>query len=172
MSFNGDPYTNARAGVPVSSATVQTGVGLGRETVQRLDRLRACYGRSRSYVTDLALISGGLDGLEKINAADVARFNDLAADAGMTWQSYVEAYVMEYGTKTYPPTVAQLEEKQWLRTTPARRLPKLGHEAMDMHRRAVAVTQQFADAVRDANQALNAKKVSADSPRGLRDVLG
>lgn len=192
MSIKGDPYTNTRAGVPVNSATVQTGIGLARTTVQRLDRLRAVYGKSRSFVADLALVSGGLDGIEALNAADIARFNDLAADAGMTWQEYVEAYVTEYGTKTYPPTVAQLEGTHWLRVSPARRLPKLGHEAMDMHRAAVAVTQEFADAVRDANQVSeDAKKAGADlqamadmanqateevrkvaTPRGLRDVLG
>jgi hypothetical protein len=186
MSIKGDPYTNTRAGVPVNSATVQTGIGLGRETVQRLDRLRAVYGKSRSFVADLALTSGGLDMVETNNAADIERFNDLAADADMTWQEYVEAYVTDFGTKTYPPTVAQLEERKWRRTVPARRLPKVGHEAMDMHRAAVAVTQQFADAVREVNQiSEDAKKASADLhivaedaaratavPRGLRDVLG
>lgn len=178
MSIKGDPYTNTRAGVPVNSATVQTGIGLGRETVQRLDRLRAVYGKSRSFVADLALTSGGLDGVERLNAADVQRFNDLAADAGMTWQEYVEAYVTDFGTKTYPPTVAQLEEKKWRRTIPARRLPRVAvfEPADDMTEAEVA---EFAEKFRDVIAAGGAvvRDESGEvrterPPRGLRDVLG
>jgi predicted transcriptional regulator len=185
MSIKGDPYTNTRAGVPVNSATVQTGIGLGRETVQRLDRLRAVYGKSRSYVADLALTSGGLSGLEAVNAADVARFGDLAADAGMTWQEYVEAYVTDFGTKTYPPTVAQLEEKKWRRTIPARRLPKLIREAVqDFHETEM---EEFAEKFSARREEVAAAapmwsgqdEPAADMevrterpPRGLRDVLG
>jgi hypothetical protein len=199
MSIKGDPYTNTRAGVPVNSATVQTGIGLGRETVQRLDRLRAVYGKSRSFVADLALTSGGLDGVERLNAADIERFNDLAADAGMTWQEYVEAYVTDFGTKTYPPTVAQLEEKNWRRTIPARRLPRLLREPFpamtetELEELAAKFEQRREEAAAAApmwsgqdepadrddgklsteEAELQLQEVRTERPpRGLRDVLG
>jgi hypothetical protein len=199
MSIKGDPYTNTRAGVPVNSATVQTGIGLGRETVQRLDRLRAVYGKSRSFVADLALTSGGLDGVERLNAADIERFNDLAADAGMTWQEYVEAYVTDFGTKTYPPTVAQLEEKNWRRTIPARRLPRLLREPFPAmtetelevevgefaakfkaERENIAIAAPMWSSQDEVsggpeNPAVTVtreEETEARPPRGLRDVLG
>lgn len=175
MSTKEDPYINTRAGVPVNSATVQTGVGLGRETILRLDRLRACYGRSRSFVADLALVSGGLGGIEAENVETLLRFNALAADAGMTWQAYVERYVTTFGSKTYPPTVTQLEEMKWLRVPASERLPRPFPVATggivtvtgpDVHPRPVGEE----DTVTFPPEALTITPPPA--PRGLRDVLG
>jgi hypothetical protein len=168
MSTKEDPYINTRAGVPVNSATVQTGVGLGRETILRLDRLRACYGRSRSFVADLALIGGGLDMLETNNASLIERFNALASDAGKTWQEYVERYVTAFGSKTYPPTVAQLEEMQWGRVPAEKRLPRPITITMDNS--AATFTPATGGIVTGA-PAVGESDVPPP-PRGLRDVLG
>lgn len=88
----------------------QTGIGLPIETLQRLDRLRACLGRSRSFVVDYVLMNGGLDAVEDDLLTDVQAFNRIALALGLTWQGLVEKYVDDFGAKTYPPTVAQLAE--------------------------------------------------------------
>lgn len=94
---------------------IQTGIGLEQETLARCDRLRACYGRSRSWVIERALagqaggVDGGLAALEREQAATIAIFDALAAAAGVTWQQYAQAYVEAFGAKTYPPGVQALE---------------------------------------------------------------
>lgn len=93
---------------------IQTGIGLEIETLLRCDRLRACLGRSRSYVIERALtmpalgVDGGLAALERERAGTVGIFNALAEAAGMTWQEYASAYVDAFGLKTYPPDVEAL----------------------------------------------------------------
>lgn len=87
---------------------VQTGIGLPVETLARLDRLRACFGRSRSFVVDYALLNGGLAGVEQDLATDLAAYDDIAAALGITWQELATRYVDAFGAKTYPPTVADL----------------------------------------------------------------
>lgn len=89
---------------------MQTGIGLSQDLVERLDRLRACYGRSRSWIIQRALREGALAGLEQERLADVRRFNELAAAAGLTWQQGAKLYAERYGRMTYPPTV----EVDWL----------------------------------------------------------
>lgn len=87
---------------------VQTGIGLPVETLARLDRLRACIGRSRSFVVDYVLSNGGLEAVEEDLATDIAAYEDLAGRLGVGWQQLAERYVEEFGAKTYPPTVAML----------------------------------------------------------------
>lgn len=109
-----------------NSPIQQTGIGLEKETILRADRLRFCYGKSRSHVIQLALDGAGLAGLEKIKAEDVARFDALAADQGYgDWREFTAHLVEIYGAKTYPPTLDVLE----------------GHAAVDHSRKPRAVVQ-------------------------------
>jgi predicted transcriptional regulator len=91
----------------------QTGIGLDAETLARCDRLRACLGRSRSYVIEQALRAGGLDLQEADHLGDIKTFEELASQAGLTWQQYAAAYVEAFGAKTYPPDVATLAAMQF-----------------------------------------------------------
>lgn len=91
---------------------VQTGVGFERETLRRLDRLRAVYGRSRSHLLE-RLVSEALASWETEVSDDLERFARLAAGAGMTLAEYTDAYVKAFGAKTFPPTVEQLEEMKF-----------------------------------------------------------
>lgn len=91
---------------------VQLGLGLPPETLARTDRLRACTGLTRGQVIEMALVGGGLSLLELNQASNVARFDALAARAGMSWQDYAREYAAQYSTKTYPPTVGMLEEQE------------------------------------------------------------
>lgn len=109
----------------------QTGIGLEEETLLRCDRLRFCYGKSRSYVIERALTSGGLAALETEMAEDIERFGSLAAmwtarrtasrpaGARKDWRGYVAHLVATYGAKTYPPTVAKLEDMAGVKRAPA-----------------------------------------------------
>lgn len=100
----------------------QTGIGLEEETLLRCDRLRFCYGKSRSYVIERALTNGGLAALEAEMAEDIERFGSLAAmwDQGAgDWRGYVAHLVATYGAKTYPPTVAKLEDMAGVKRAPA-----------------------------------------------------
>lgn len=86
-----------------------TSVGLSRSTLDRVDRLRICMGRSRSHVMEQALLyAGGLAGLEAAFSANLRMVRELARLRGQSWEQLVESYVKEYGGKTYPPTVEQL----------------------------------------------------------------
>jgi len=89
---------------------IQTGIGLPVETLARLDRLRACLGRSRSFVVDYALLNGGLITVETDLETDIAAYNAIAEALGITWQELAERYVEAFGAKTYPPTVSKLRE--------------------------------------------------------------
>lgn len=95
----------------MADAIVQTGIGIDRDTMARCDRLRACFGRSRSYVIEQALAGRGLDALEYEMRAEVQLFNALAQDAGCAdWREYARRYVDTFGAKTYPPNVKDLAE--------------------------------------------------------------
>lgn len=91
----------------------QTGVGLSAETMQRIDRLRAVFGASRTRVIE-DLIIGQLETAEKQHAAEIARFNRLAhaaeTDNG-TWQEYADWYAAAFSSKTFPPDIAELERR-------------------------------------------------------------
>jgi hypothetical protein len=89
---------------------IQTGIGLPVETLARLDRLRACFGRSRSHVVEYCLANDGLSGVEDDLRTDIEAYNAIAQALGITWQQLTERYVEEFGAKTYPPTVAALRE--------------------------------------------------------------
>lgn len=89
---------------------VQSGIGLSEETMARVDRLRACYGKSRSWVIEQVLTNGeGLAATESLKRAEIKRFNALAAKDGVSWQEYAQWYAAQYSRMTYPPTVDELE---------------------------------------------------------------
>jgi len=90
----------------------QTGIGLTEDTMRRVDRLRACFGKSRAWVVERALTdSGGLDGLEDTCAEEIAQFAKLAARQGMTWQEYARWYAETFHRKTNPPTLDNIESE-------------------------------------------------------------
>ena len=91
-----------------------TSVGLSRLTLDRVDRLRMCLGRSRSHVIEILLTGGGLDTVEEQYAESVEAVRRLAERRGQSWGQLVDDYVTEYSGKTYPPTVAQLlDDPEW-----------------------------------------------------------
>lgn len=95
----------------MSGPTIQTGIGLSEKNLLRLDRLRAVYGHSRSKLINEALSSGGLIRLELDRKDDIARFDDLARAAGLTWEEGARVYAERYGRMTWPPTIDQAGEK-------------------------------------------------------------
>lgn len=88
---------------------VQLGLGLPPRTLARLDRLRACTGLTRGDVVDAALNAGGLLELETAHRQLLARFGKLADRAGQNWVDYAHDYARTWASKTYPPTVDELE---------------------------------------------------------------
>lgn len=150
----------------MSDKIIQTGIGLELGTLTRCDRLRACFGRSRSWVIGQAT-HVGLAKLEAQKADEIERFGALAERAGMTWQQYTAWYLGEYGAKTHPPTVADLENWE--------RFPGRG----GVPRRKAGVTRQTAQdlalAALHAGQAKVAESQKVESPapaapRSLRDL--
>jgi hypothetical protein len=92
----------------MTAKSVQTGIGFPRETLQRIDRLRAVFGKSRSWTTDYALTHGGLDGAERLNVGGVGVFADLARTLGLTWRELADAYAGEFSRYTYPPSLDEI----------------------------------------------------------------
>ena len=91
----------------------QFGVAVDAETLARLDRLRCIRGEARTRVAQLALIGGGLDRLEHEHFGAVQRYNALALRSGAkTWQAYAVLYAARYASKTYPPSLSDLEEME------------------------------------------------------------
>jgi hypothetical protein len=148
----------------MASNIVQTGIGLERSTLLRCDRLRACYGRSRSWVIERGL-QVGLAKLEAEKADEVQLFSRLAERHGMTWQQYVAWYVGEYGLKTFPPTVTDLDN--WSESGRGAGKGALG-------RKLGRSEQQAAQQALDIMQAGQRKVAEAHpvpaAPRGLRDL--
>lgn len=165
------------------STIIQTGIGLDHETLARCDRLRACYGRSRSWVIERALNVEGLRGLEQEMAGLVQRFDALAANAGhsgMAWQQYAQKYVEAFGAKTYPPTVEVLEEINFTGHETAaqleRKLTKHGGrqraariESIEKESRQRLESDVHA-LVSEAVAQADAESVPLNGPRGLRDL--
>lgn len=136
-----------------NSPIQQTGIGLEKETILRADRLRFCYGKSRSHVIQLALDGAGLAGLEKIKADDVARFDALAAARGYEdWRDFAAHLVEIYGAKTYPPTLDVLES----------------HAAVDRSRKPRAVAQKYLTG-QDDKAAL---EVDLTTPEQMQTAMG
>ena len=125
----------------VPEPIVQTGVGFERRTLLRLDRLRAVHGRSRSHVLE-RIVSTALEAEEAQHADALARFAALADGAGMSLDEYTSRYVRTFGAKTFPPTVAQLEEIKFCQRddTPAPKRKEAGKRAAEATRTAGAVT--------------------------------
>lgn len=102
--------------MPASPQNPYTSVGVSRETLDRIDRLRLIQGRSRSRVIEEALLHGGLSAQEGKVRAAMRTVDALAAVRHQSWQELVRAYAAEYAGKTYPPTVEQImsnkEDKQ------------------------------------------------------------
>lgn len=88
------------------------GIGLDVHVTARVDRLRACTGKSRSDVIGQALAGGGLAALERKYPQEIARFLALAQRAGQGWEEYAHAYAEKHARRTYPPTVADLEKDE------------------------------------------------------------
>lgn len=88
---------------------VNCGVGVDRDTLARLDRLRACLGESRAKIINRALIGQGIAGLEREYRSEIVRFHALANLHGLTWQAYAQNYAQVNARQTYPPTLDQLE---------------------------------------------------------------
>lgn len=132
---------------------VQTGIGLEIETLARCDRLRAVFGRSRSWVIERALTGGGLTALEDQKMREIDHFNAMAWDlGGAGWQEYARRYVEAFGAKTYPPTVAILAAMKFTGTETskqvARKLLKVAAEER-VARRAAADAHVDAGIERD-----------------------
>lgn len=86
-----------------------TGVSLTEDVVLRLDRLRAVFQRSRSWVIEYALLNGGIAALEDGAGALIARFNALAVREGQTWQDYAYAYAATNARRAKGKSIAELE---------------------------------------------------------------
>lgn len=142
---------------------IQTGIGLDEITLQRCDRLRACFGRSRSWVIEQAISNGGLDVLERERAGEIRRFEGLAAAAGVTWQEYLKRYLAEFGAKTLPPSVEELEKIQFTGEKSLRDARRAGQE------RAVAALRKVTQAQVPLESVESAEKV-AHPPLRLRDL--
>jgi hypothetical protein len=151
----------------VERTIFQTGIGLDGETLARCDRLRACLGRSRSHVIELALRAEGLAGVEVEYADKIDTFNRLAELSGYAdWQEYAAAYVEAFGAKTYPPDVAALAAMKFTgretREQLARKVTRLAGQ-----RRAAAREERAAPEVdmRDENEPIPPQR-----PLLLRDL--
>jgi hypothetical protein len=86
-----------------------TGIGVTPTVMRRLDRLRAVFGKSRSWVVEYVLTHGGLDGVEEAEAGQVQAFNALATKNGHSWEDYAFWYSATFSSRTYPPRVADIE---------------------------------------------------------------
>jgi hypothetical protein len=90
----------------------KTGIGLADLTMQRVDRLRAVLGMSRTRIVEYLLTHGGLPEAETRWADGITRFNRLAHAADTdngTWQEYADWYAMAFSSKTFPPDIEALE---------------------------------------------------------------
>lgn len=89
------------------------GIGLDVHVAARVDRLRACAGKSRSELIG-QIVKGDetLAGLERRYVHEIGRFGALAQRAGQGWEDYVRHYAEKYAKLTYPPSVADLEENE------------------------------------------------------------
>jgi hypothetical protein len=149
----------------VERTIFQTGIGLDAETLARCDRLRACLGRSRSHVIELALRAEGLAGVEAEYAGKIAIFGALAEGVGMTWQQYAAAYVDAFGAKTYPPDVDALAAMKFT-----------GRETREqLNRKVTRLAGQRRAAAREERedpQPVDApvEKVEPNRPLSLRDL--
>jgi predicted transcriptional regulator len=150
----------------VERTIFQTGIGLDAETLARCDRLRACLGRSRSYVIEKALHAGGLASLEAEHVNEIRQFNVLAELAGYAgWQQYATAYVEAFGAKTYPPDVDALAAMKFT-----------GRETREqLNRKVTRLAGQRRAAAREERedpQPVDApvEKVEPNRPLSLRDL--
>lgn len=89
----------------------QTGVGLSELTMQRVDRLRAVQGASRTRVIEDLMVTHALNAAELAYENEIKRFNRLAARDGVSWQEYADWYAATFSSKTFPPGIAELEER-------------------------------------------------------------
>lgn len=97
------------AGRNISSEPIPyTSVGLSRDTLDRVNRLKIAMGRSRSHVIETALSGGGLAGVEAELGEGIRMIGRLASLRGQTWRQLVTQYETKFSGKTYPPTVEQL----------------------------------------------------------------
>lgn len=154
----------------MSDKIIQTGIGLEQETLARCDRLRACFGRSRSWVIESALRKGGLVGLEMDKRAEIELFNALAKAAGVTWQEYVARYLAEFGSKTYPPTTETLEKMKFTGEKSVKAAKRAGQARAMAALRDVQRAQVPVESVESVAPETEQRGFTLPAPMGLRDL--
>lgn len=101
----GGATAGEQSNAPAAAPMVTMSLMMEPLLLARLDRLRACLGDSRSRVAEDVILAGPIHVVEAREAARVARFDQLAADAGMQWWEYAAAYARAFSRQTYPPSV-------------------------------------------------------------------